>query len=369
MRLRVIKAYFFKEMIELVRSKLIMMPYLMPFIIVILFGYGIKMQVSGVRLVILDYDNTPTSREIITKFEHSTYFHTQISHESEQEALRRIKQATVDAILIIPSSLEKNIIKGAKSELGVFIDSAFPSRATTIENYIQGTLTTLMSEHVRPEHLITINQRNMFNQALRDEEMIVPALLGLVLFVAPAMLTALLIAKEKERGTIFNFYTSNVSKAEFLIAKLSAVFTLHSLNILFLFALVIILFDLPFRGSFILYWLTSELYILISLGFGLIISILVSTQIVAVILTLMMTILPASLYSGMLVPISSMSGEAYIIAHLYPVMYYNHIIYDVFLIGSGIEHGKTLPYLGVLILYAGLLFVLGMGLLKKELRS
>lgn len=272
-------------------------------------------------------------------------------------------------IIIIPSSFEKNILKGVKSEIGIFIDASFPSRATTVNNYVGGVILDLASDfNVNASETIKLNNRNMFNQALRDEEMIVPGLLGLVLLIAPAILTALLIAKEKEKGTVFNFYSSPVTKPEFLVAKLSSVFMLHSLNIFILFFVVITVFDLPFRGNFFLYWLSSELYILVSLGFGLLVSIVASSQIVAVIATLMLTIIPGFMYSGMLMPISSMSGQAYITAHIYPVMYYNHIVYDSFLIGQGFDSPKIVLYLFLLAGFAILFFALGLFFLKKEIK-
>ncbi len=367
MRLRVIKAFFIKEMIDIYKSKLITMPYIVPLLIVILFGYGIKMQVTGARVLLIDNDHSHVSRTLINKFEHSQYFSTTLSNMSEKEAMEKIKQATKDIIIIIPKSFEKNILRGVKSEIGVFIDASFPMRAGTMSNYVQGVVYSLTDDfHIKTTGVIELNNRNLFNQALRDEEMIVPGLIGLVLFVSPATLAALLIAKEKEKGTIFNFYSSSVSKAEFLFAKLSSIFLLESLNIFILFAVVIYLFDLPFRGSFAFYWLSSEIYIFISLSFGMLVSVLVSTQVVAVIISLMLTILPAFLYSGMLMPISSMSGEAYWVAHCYPVMYYNHIIYDAFLIGEGLDSSQNILYLFFLLGYGLILFALGMKFLKKE---
>ncbi|RLA64876.1 MAG: ABC transporter permease [Epsilonproteobacteria bacterium] len=369
MRLRVVKAYFIKEMIELIRTKMIMMPYLMPLLIVILFGYGIKMQVTGVRTLILDNDNSQISRKLILKFEHSKYFTTEVKNMSEKEALREIKKANIDALVIIPSSFEKNSLKGVKTEMGVFIDASFPSRATTISNYIQGIILDLANDfHMDSSGVININTRNLFNQALRDEEMIVPGLIGMVLLIAPAILTALLIAKEKEMGTIFNFYSSPVSRGEFLVAKLSAIFFLVSISIFIIFLVASYLFDLPFRGSFFLFWFASELYVFVALGFGLLVSILASSQIVAIIVTLMLTILPAFMYSGMIMPISSMSGEAFIVAHIYPVMYYNHIIYDTFLIGQGFSSSTNILYLLLLFGYGVVLFTLGLLLLKKEIK-
>ncbi|WP_457643735.1 ABC transporter permease, partial [Persephonella sp.] len=193
-------------------------------------------------------------------------------------------------------------------------------------------------------------------------------LLGIILLVAPAILSALLIVREKEYGTIFNFYSSPVSKRDFLIAKLSVPFFLHSINIFILFLWVTYFFKVPFRGSFFIYWLTSEIYIFISLSIGLFVSIMARTQIAALIVTIIITLIPGFLYSGILMPISSMKGEAYYEAHMFPVMYYNHIIYDTFLIGQGFSSEKNLIYLLILVFYGVALMVSGVMLLKKEMR-
>ena len=373
MKLTTIKAYMRKEFTELIRSRLIVMVYLMPSMIMLLFGYGIRMDVTHARVLILDNDQSKYAMQLIAKFEHSKYFNATVAQMSETEALRAIKQNKSDAILIIPSSFEKRLLHGQKSEIGVFVDGAFPTRATTIENYIQMTIYSTAEEVGKrfatpTKGKIVLNQRTLFNQSMRDEDAIVPGLIGLVLLVAPAILAALLIVKEKEEGTIFNFYASPLSKGEFLLAKLFPVFLLHSLNIFILFLWATQLFHVPFRGSFTLYWLTSELYILISLSIGMLISIVTKRQIVAVVLTVIVTILPGFLYSGMLMPISSMQGESYIEAHLFPVMYYNHIIYDTFLIGQGLSSEKIVLYLGILALFFIFFFSVGTWLLKKEMK-
>lgn len=365
MRVSVIKAYLLKELTELVRTKLIIMVYMMPSMVTILFGYGIAMDVTHVRLDVLDYDGSKYSKELISKFEHSKYFDTTVTYESEKEALDSIKKAKTDVVLIIPSSFEKNLAKGQKVELGVFIDAAFANRASTMQSYMEGVMFSLAASDTP---MISLNTRTLFNQAMRDEDAIVPGLIGLVLLTAPAILTALLIVREKEKGTIFNFYSSPISKMEFLISKLLPVFLLHSLNIFILFLWATYLFHVPFRGSFFLYWLSSEIYILISLSIGMLISIITSRQIVAVVLTVIITILPAFLYSGMLMPISSMEGVSWVEAHLFPVMYYNHILYDAFLIGQGFDSPKIVEYLFILIGFFLFLIMSGVVLLKKEMR-
>ncbi len=373
MKIATVKAYMLKEFMELYRTRLIMMVYLMPIMIVILFGYGIRMDVKHARLLIIDNDQSKYSQMLTEKFQHTKYFNTKVVHASENESLHSIKQAKTDAILIIPSSFQKRLLHGQKSEIGVFIDAAFPSRATTIEGYIQGTVLSAASDVAQKsgfstKGVITINQRTLFNQAMRDEDAIVPGLIGLVLFIAPAILAALLIVKEKEKGTIFNFYASPLSKGEFLLAKLFPAFLLHSLNIFILFLIALYIFNVPFRGSFMLYWFSSELYILISLALGMLISVVTSRQIVAVVLTVMITIIPGFLYSGMLMPISSMVGDSYIEAHMFPVMYYNHILYDTFLIGQSLDSEINLLYLLILVGFFFIFFGAGTLLLKKEMK-
>jgi len=374
MKINIIKAYILKEFKELVRTKLIIMVYLLPSMIVILFGYGIRMDVSHARVIIIDNDKSKLSQMLSSKFEHTKYFNSILSNMSEADALKQIKKANEDALLIIPNGFEKNLLKGLKSELGVFVDASFPTRGTTIETYIEATVYSLMNEIAKTKGIhtkgnIVINNRNLFNQAMRDEDAIVPGLIGLVLLVAPAILAALLIVKEKEKGTIFNFYASPITKGEFLFAKLFPAFILHSINIFILFLLAVYLFDVPFRGNFFLYWLVSEIYIAVSLGIGMLVSVITKRQIVAVVLTIIITIIPGFLYSGIIMPISSMDGASQLEAHIFPVMYYNHIIYDTFLIGQGFSSEKNIFYLFILITYALLLFVLGRALLKKEMSS
>jgi len=373
LNLSVIKAYIIKEFKELIRTRMIFVVYVIPVMILVLFGYGIRLEVTHSRVLIIDNDKSKLSIELAEKFKHSKYFNATESNISEAKALKLIKQAKKDAIIIIPSSFEKRLVKHQKVDIGVFIDGSFPNRAHTLESYIKGVIINDLQSYAKVSsisaHIININSRSLFNQAMRDEDAVVPGLIGLVLLVAPAILSALMIVKEKEKGTIFNFYSSPISKYDFLIAKLTPPFILHSLNIFILFLIAVYLFNVPFRGSFALYWFSSELYIIISLSIGLLVSIITRSQIVAIVLTVIITILPGFLYSGIVIPISSMSHESYIEAHMFPVMYYNHIIYDTFLIGEGLHSKKVVLYLMILVVYAFSLFAFGRLFLKKELKK
>ncbi len=367
MKLGVVKAYLKKEFIDLWRSKMIVMVYLIPMMVVILFGYGIRMEVTHSRTVVIDRDNTKMSQEIIRAFSTTKYFDTKVLNITDNEALRLIKQNKADLFIIIPHNFEKNLMHSRDSEVAVYIDGSFPLRATTLEGYVQGVfLNQLEKNGVKVP--FKINQRNFFNESMRDENGIVPGLIGLTMLIAPAILAALLIVKEKEIGTIFNFYSSPVSKIEFLIAKLTPPFVLYSFNTFILFLIAVYIFKVPFKGSFLLYFLASEIYIVISIGIGLLVSIITSRQVTALVLTVLITVIPGFLYSGILMPISSMTGESYIEAHLFPVMYYNHLLYDSFLIAQGFNSPKNVEYFFILIFYAAALLFIGSLLLKKELK-
>ena len=368
MRVQLLGAYLRKEIMELFRSRILFMVYILPTMILLLFGYGIRLEVTHARTLIIDRDNSSLSLNLINALEHSKYFDAKVLASSDQNALHTMKQAKADIIIIIPPSFERDLLHKNPAEIGIYIDGSYPMRALTMQSYVEGVILHL-AQTLLPKALpIQIEYRALFNQSMRDENAIVPGLIGLVLLVAPAILAALLIVKEKELGTIFNFYSSPLSKSDFLIAKLTPVFLLHSLNIFILFLWATYLFKVPFRGNFWLYWGVSELYVLISVGIGLLVSIVTNRQIVAVVLTVIITVIPGFLYSGILMPISSMKGESAIEAHIFPVMYYNHIIYDAFLIGTGFSSAKNLLYAAILTLYALLLLFLGWALLKKELK-
>ena len=350
-------AFLKKEFISLIRSKMIILVYLVPMLILFLFGYGIKLQVEHIRTVIIDYDKTTLSSEIKNKFIHSKYFDV-VELDNEKKAFKLLKNGKKDLIIIIPQDFSKNLIH-KNAEIGVFIDGSFPMRGELMKSYVEGVFVNLAKVPVKVE------VRNFYNQSLRDYNAIVPGLIGLTLLVAPAILAALIIVKEKEEGTIFNFYSSPLTKFEFLIAKLTPVFVLHSLNIYILLLMALYIFEIPFRGSFLMYVIASEIFVLISVGIGVLISIITSSQVAALIISVLVTVIPGFLYSGILMPISSMGKEAFLEAHIFPIMYYNHLVYDSFLGGLGFSGLKNIEYLGILFIYAFLILFIGWALLKK----
>ena len=362
MKFNVIKAYLKKEFIDLIRNKMIVLIYLIPFMILILFGFGIKMEVTHTRAIIIDNDHSKLSLEIINKFSHTKYFDVKAENLTYKQALHQIQTNKADMIVIIPPSFSKNLYKGA--EIGVFIDGSFPLRAMTLQGYVE----KLLINGFDIKFPIKIENRNFFNEAMKDYNAVVPGLFGLIFLVVPASLAAIMIVKEKEVGTIFNFYSAPVKKIEFIIAKLTPPFIFHSLNIFILLILALYVFDVPFRGNLFIFWIVSEIYILISVGIGLLVSIITATQIAALVFSVIITVIPGFLYSGILMPISSMDKESFLEAHIFPVMYYNHLVYDSFLIGEGFKSSENILYFLILCAYAFVLIALGTLLVKKAVK-
>ncbi|HVW69962.1 MAG TPA: ABC transporter permease, partial [Steroidobacteraceae bacterium] len=194
-----------------------------------------------------------------------------------------------------------------------------------------------------------------------------PKLLMCILMVSPPFLTALGIVREKETGSIFNIYASPVHRGEFLLGKLAPYVAISSLNVVVLWVLATLLFGVPFRGDPLFFFLASILYVSCTTGIGLLVSLAVRTQIAAMIGTTILTVVPAVLYSGVLIPVSSLSSVARLVARVLPGMYFADIAMGSFLKGVGIA--ALWPDVVALAAYAAVLFTAGYLFFHKRVRA
>ena len=155
--------------------------------------------------------------------------------------------------------------------------------------------------------------------------------------LASPLLTALGVVREKETGSIYNIYASTVSRAEFLTGKLLPYVIISLINVCVLWLIAVALFEVPFKGSFLFFLLASFVFVLCTTGIGLLISLLVQTQMAALIITMVVAMVPTILFSGLLVPVGSLTQGAKVQAHLYPAMYYTNIVRGSFLKGVGAD--------------------------------
>ena len=356
-----------KELKEYSKEQTLLLTYLLPLALILIIGYGLNLDTEHVRTLIVDRDKTAASLKFSQQFYNTKYFDSQTMEMSDEEALKQFRTNKIDLLIMIPASFEKNLLKGATVHLGVYIDGVYPMSSKTISGYVKAAFYNFISSETAVKPKIIYEPRNLFNQAMKTQWAIIPGAIALILLLVPAMFSALMVVKEKERGTIFNFYASSLSKSEFLMGKVIPSFLIHFLTVIVLLLMAIFLFGLPLRGSILLYLISSVLFLLISIGIGLLISNVTRSQVAAIILTALVTIIPGVLYSGLMTPIDAMEGPAYVMAHLYPIMYFVKIMYDIFLIGDGFASAVVMEYLLILMLFVIVIYLLNYLLLRKKL--
>ncbi|WP_028323203.1 ABC transporter permease [Desulfatirhabdium butyrativorans] len=370
-----------KEWREIVRDKVFFaLAFLVPVSMMILLGYGLSLDVEGIPLAILDDDHSSASREYAYRFIGSRYFDFRGYVDSERDLNELLTDNRIRAAVIIPPDFEKNLLSAKAVAVQTLIDGTFPFRAQTTKGYViainaaanmdmlAGHLSKILGtseENIRRQlQPVRLETRYLYNQSLKSIWSLAPKLIMLILMISPPFLTALGVVREKESGSIYNIYVSTVSRAEFLVGKLFPYVAISMVNAAVLFLLATALFGAPFKGSVSIFFLATLLYVVCTTGIGLLVSVFVRTQIAAMIVASIVTLVPAVLYSGVLIPIFSLETTARIIAHLLPAMYYTNIVTACFMKGTGIGYF----WLDVLILagYAALLMGFGYALFRKR---
>ena len=384
MNVRRISAVTQKEWREIVRDKVFFsLAFIVPVAMMILLGYGLSLDVENIPLTIVDDDRSAMSRDYAYRFIGSRYFDFKgyTAHERDLRVL--LTDNRVRAAIIIPPDFEKNLLAGRPSAVQTLIDGTFPFRAQTTKGYIiainSAVNMDLMADHLSRTKGISIQKahellrpviletRYLYNQSLKSIWSLAPKLIMLILMISPPFLTALGVVREKESGSIYNIYVSTVSRAEFLIGKLFPYLAISLVNALILFLLATGLFGAPFKGSVLVFFASTLVYVCCTTGIGLVASVFVRTQTAAMIVTSIITLVPAVLYSGVLIPVFSLEKTAQVVAHLLPAMYYTNIVTACFLKGIGIAYF----WQDILVLagYAAALMLLGYLMFRKRTSS
>ena len=381
MNIKRIIAVVNKERKEIVRDKLFFsLAFFLPVILMILFGYGLSFDVENIPLAIIDRDHTNLSRDYAYRFITSRYFDFKGYSADERELDPLLVENKLRAFIIIPEHFQKDILHNRPVSTQTMIDGTYPSRADITRGYVSAInfafSMELLSEYLSRLKGISIAQaktilqpvrlevRFLYNQSVKSIWSVAPKLMMAILLMTPPFLTALGVVREKESGSIFNIYASTLSRLEFLIGKLTLYVVISVFNSFVLFLMARFLYGAPFKGDLFFFALVTVLYVICTTGIGLVVSTFARTQIAAIVITSILTIVPASLYSGVLVPISSLSKGAQIEAHLMPAMYYTNIVLGSFLKGTGI----TVLWMNVAVLavYSSILFSTGYLLFTKR---
>jgi ABC-2 type transport system permease protein len=370
-----ISAVTSKEAKEIVRVRLfIILAFVVPFIMFIVFGYGISLDIEHMPFAYVDYDHSRLSAELVEKFK-GRYFDLKEEIFNIRDADRLLTIGKLRAVLVIPSDFSRHIYKGRPAEVQFLIDGGYPFRALTIKGYGESIINSFSSRligekliktgrHKLSGRPVLVQTRYFFNESLKSSNALVPSLLALILLMNPAVLTALAVAREKEFGTIYNIYSTPIKKWEFLVGKIIPYLIISCMNFVVLTLTVKFLFHISMKGHFINLIPGAFLYILINVSMGLLVSSVTRTMVSAQVVTIIVTVIPAFLYSGLLIPVSNLGEEAKIIAHIYPTMHFMKIIHGVYL--KNLNVFDLLPQLLILILYFFILFSLGILAFRKK---
>ena len=253
----------------------------------------------------------------------------------------RLKSGKVTATVEIPPGFGRDIRRGRPTEVGAWVDGAMPFRAETIRGYLEGVHQQYLSDPAirgsRPAAapLAGIAVRFRYNQDFDSIYAMVPTMLALQLALIPAILMALAIVREKELGSIVNLYVTPVTRLEFLIGKQIPYVVLAMVNFVVLFLMALFVFDVPLKGSFPVLAVGALLYVIATTGYGRVISAFTSTQIAALFGTAILTVLPATMFSGMMVPVSSLTGFGAFLGRVFPMTYFVPISVGTFTKGLG----------------------------------
>ena len=373
-----------KEWREMVRDRMfVVLAFLLPVLWMSVFGYGLVLDVEEIPLVGVDRDHSSLSRDYIYRFMTSRYFDFKGFLVDETETHGWLESGKARAVIVIPEKFEERLLAGQSVAVQTLIDGTFPLRTDITKGYViavNGALSAeLLQGYVartqgvsreradRMARPVDLEVRYLYNEEVRSSWSTIPALVMFSLMLAPPLLTALGIVREKESGSIYNIYSATVGKVEYLAGKLAPYVVVSFVNAVVLWLLATLWFGVPFKGNVGLFLVSALLFVLTSTGIGLLVSIMVGTQIAALIVTMVISILPTILFSGLIVPVSSLSPGAWVQAHFFPGMYFTNIVRGTFLKGVGLD--VLWPDLLALALYSVVLRLIAYRLFTKRPRS
>ena len=326
-------AYARRETMEVLRDPIrLAFAMLGPIILMITFGYGISFDVEELPYAVFDRDQTMESRQFLENISSSRYFATRPPVTTIASMEKRLKSGELKFAIEIPSGYGKSLLNGTQPQVGVWLDGAMPFRAETTRGYLEGVVLSYLSDLSRrntgteAEILpADIETRFRYNQAFKSTHAITPGVIMILCILIPAMLTALGIVREKEMGSITNFFATPVTRLEFLLGKQLPYMAIAYCSFASLIAMVLILFAVPMKGSWTALLLGGAVYVWATTGFGLLISAFVRSQIAAIFATAILVIVPTMNFSGFMTPVSTLGGGAKFMGLFFPAQYFQQI--------------------------------------------
>jgi ABC-2 type transport system permease protein len=368
MKLVRIKAIAKKEFIQIWRDPFsLAMALLMPAMLLFIFAYAISFDVDNISTVVYDQDKSSLSRELISRFGASEYFTIVGYLDSIDEVDRALDTMKAKVAIVIPYDFSKKVRAGRATEVGVFLDGTDSNTASIAQSYIAAIAerfsASVSATEVKP--LIDARSRVWYNTELRSRNFIIPGLIAVIMSVIIALLTSLTVAREWDRGTMEQLIATPVTPAELILGKLAPYFVIGFVDTVFSILLSTLFFGVPLRGSIVLLLLLSSLFLFGGLSFGVLISIVGRTQLVASQMAMLASFLPAFMLSGFVFAVSNMPKPLQIVTYIIPARYFVTILKGIYLKGSPLR--LLLTEVGLLSLFSAVVFFAANRKLRKRI--
>ena len=361
-----------REAKELLRDKIrLFFAVFGPLIIMASVSWGISFDVRNLKFAVYDRDQTAASRGLVEYFDGSRYFLQQPPIQSEAEIDTVLKSSGAILVIDIPSGFGRDLARGLKPEVGFYVDGSMPFNATNIRGYIGSLITAYTKDRIAESGLPVslkppagIAPRFMYNQDFDSINAIAPGVMMLVLMMIPAMMSAVGVVREREIGSIANFYASPAAVAQYLIGKQLPYIAVGMVNFAAMMLMIIYLFGVPLKGSFAGLAIGTLLMVSATTALGLLISCFVRSQLAAIFATAIITMIPAQTYSGFLYPLSTMEGGALVIGKTFPSSWYYTVSVGSFT--KGLHTADLLHEYAAIAAFAATSLILACVLLKKQ---
>jgi ABC-2 type transport system permease protein len=377
MNLQRIRAVAKKEFLHVIRDpRSLGMGIAIPMLLLFLFGYALTLDVDRVPLIVWDQSASHESRELVSRFSGSRFF----SLRTYTDNYRAIEQAidTRDAViaLIIPTDFARRVASGRKTSVQVLLDGSDPNTATFALGYAQSIVSGYSQEIVLRQirrstgteprlAQLEVRPRVWFNTDMVSRNYLFPGLIAVIMMIIAALLTSLTIAREWESGTMEQLISTPLRGPELILGKLIPYFTIGILDLVLSVLVGEFVFAIPLRGSLLLLFVLSVVFLTGALSLGILISIVTKSQLVASQLALVATMLPAFLLSGFIFPIENMPAPIQVITHIVTARYFVSILRGIYLkdVGLGVMAGPV----GLLVVFAVVVLALSVRKFRKKI--
>lgn len=336
-------AYARRETVEVLRDRVrLAFAFLGSIILMLVFCFGITLDIEELDFAALDLSQTPESRAYLSEISGSRYFRPTPPLASAAEGRSRLVSGEVSLVVELPPDFGRKLRAGEPAEVLAVVDGAIPFKGETVESYAAGLHQTFLNAQAaasgaREAETARIEPRFRYNQSFESIAAMAPAMPAILLIMLPAVLMAVSVAREKELGSVTNFYVTPTTRLEFLIGKQIPYIAVAYANFLLLTAMIIAVFGVPLKGDPVPLAIGALLYVWATTSYGMLIATMTSSQVAATFATTIASVVPTIQFSGLLQPVSTLEGGAQTIGSLWPSSYFLHLNVGAFTKGLGWE--------------------------------